>query len=169
MFSYNGTPTNGIKIKTNIPFNSSSYAMPLVKIEGYSYGKAASLGLLINWYNYGYSNQFLNHGVCSFGSFAPPVTIAEENGLVVIFLGIGGDVYYQRFVVSVQESGYPQHQTSHFTGWTAVDEAISGSATNVNSLAYSADFGDGMTWKNDLFQVGPWSSQQKSLAASCVK
>ena len=45
-----------------------------------------------------------------------------------------------------------------------MDEAISGSATNVNSLAYSADFGDGMTWKNDLFQVGPWSSQQKSLA-----
>ncbi len=43
-YNFNGTPTNGIKIKTNIPYSNQSQ-MPNIIIEGYNYGDSTPINL----------------------------------------------------------------------------------------------------------------------------
>lgn len=50
-WNQNGTPVNGVKIKTRIPYTNGSQ-MPLVSIEGYDYGNGSPIGISLVWYVY---------------------------------------------------------------------------------------------------------------------
>ncbi|WP_407484414.1 hypothetical protein [Elizabethkingia meningoseptica] len=122
-YSFNGTPVNGIKIKTNIPFKHG-YGMPTIIIEGYNYGDSQPIGLLLNWYVY--EDQFLGSAISSFGAYNPEVKLSTENGKVVIF--INDRKYYNRFTIR----GFAmdkEEEPDWFTHWSITDEALSGTKT----------------------------------------
>jgi len=133
-YNLNGTPVNGIKIKTNIPYTNGSQMVNL-HIEGYSYGLSSPLGINIVWYIY--SGNFVNTGISSWGNDTPTVSLANEGGKVVVF--IHDKVYYQRFKVTAFAKGMSETST-WFQGWTAVDQALSG--TNTVTLSYKNTFGN---------------------------
>ncbi|MFC7526753.1 hypothetical protein ACFQRK_22540 [Parapedobacter sp. GCM10030251] len=133
-YNFNNTPVNGVKIKTNIPYTSSSQMVNL-RIEGYSYGIRAPLGINIVWYIY--DGAFYHAGASSWGNDTPTVSLANEGGKVVVF--IHDKVFFQRFKVTAFAKGMSEVST-WFQGWTAVDQALSG--TNVVTLSYKNRFGD---------------------------
>jgi len=122
-YNFNGTPSQGVKIKTNLPFTNGSQMMTL-NIEGYSYGVSANIGLSLSYYIYG--GGFVHPNISSYGAYAPDVYLSSEGGKVVIF--IDDKVYYQRFHVRAFAQGM-QETASWFDGWTVVDQAVSGSPT----------------------------------------
>ncbi len=144
-YTMNGTPTHGVKIKTNFPFVNSSQ-MLTVNIRGYSYGKAATLGLQIGYYIY--NNQFTNSSISSQGGDIPDVYLLNEGGKVVIF--INDRVYYQRFLVEVFAKGMKEEST-WFQGWTVVDEAMSGTVSM--KLEYKNRF-SGFLYANNVLLSG---------------
>lgn len=119
-FHYNSTTQHGIKIKTNLPFQHGSQ-MPTIIIEGYNYGKRQTIGLILNWYTY--NNDFLNPNASSFGSYAPEITIANEQGKVVLF--IEDQLYFPRFTIRGYERGRTVNST-HFQNWSISDEPLTG-------------------------------------------
>ncbi len=130
-YVFNGTPTNGVKIKTNIPFTPTTQ-MPTVIIEGNNFGTTETIGLIINWYTYSSANDFYNDPsgfyfynatVSSFGSFTPNIYLASENGKVIIY--IDRKDYYQRFTVRAYSQGMGE-QPGWFQGWTTADEPNNG-------------------------------------------
>ncbi len=132
-YHYNGTPTHGVKIKTNIPYTSGSQ-MPTISLKGYAYGPSQTIDITLVWYIYG--GNFYIPKASSAGGFAPRIKLVEESGKVVIF--INEQVYYQRFTISAFAQGMGE-PTSWFSGWSAVDEAISG--TNVVDVPYHNELG----------------------------
>jgi hypothetical protein len=132
-YNFNGTPVNGIKIKTNMPFADATQ-MPAVRIEGYNYGTGQAIGLSIVWYVY--AGSFINHSVSSWGAYTPKISLANEGGKVVIF--IDDKPYFQRFRVSVFAQGMSEVR-SWFQGWTTADEALTGA--NRVLLPYQNSFG----------------------------
>jgi hypothetical protein len=130
-YDLNNTPTYGIKIKTNIPYGSGQ--MPTIIIQGYDYGSAEPIGLTINWYTYG--GSFIQDAVSSFGAYTPQIKLSNEGGYVVIFLNDRS--YYERFTVQAYENGL-SGVPSWFNGWTAVDQAITG--TNTVTVPYKNAF-----------------------------
>ena len=151
-YNYNGTPTTGVKIKTNIPF-SHGYGMPLVKIQGYNYNADSKgvIDLSIVWYVY--NDDFIQAFVSSSGNATPVVTLSNEGGKVCIHLD--ENIYYQRFYVSAFAKGKSE-VTIDFENWTVVREAVSGSSIKVasyrNKLAGTISFPDGI-W-NSAGNVG---------------
>ncbi|MCB9839527.1 tail fiber domain-containing protein [Candidatus Nomurabacteria bacterium] len=139
-YNYNGTPTNAIKIKTNIPYTSSSQ-MPTINIKGYSYGDSAPIDINIVWYILG--GNFLNYKASSSGGVTPTIKLANEGGLVTITLEY--TPYYARFQVNAFAQGMSE-TPSWFNGWTVADEAAG--ATNQVTVAYQNRFGTitGGTW-----------------------
>ncbi|WP_421977671.1 hypothetical protein [Roseivirga seohaensis] len=127
-YNLNGTPTHGVKIKTNIPYTNGSQ-MPTVHIEGYSYGSHNPIDLKLVWYVY--EGNFVNYRASSAGAYVPTIKLANESGKVVIF--IDDRDYYQRFTVSVYAQGMSE-TSSWFTGWTTADEPLTG--TNQITLPY---------------------------------
>ncbi len=87
VYASNGTPVNGIKIRTNLPFTNASQ-MPTLILEGYCYGAngnvSATIGITLNYYIY--SGVFYNYRASSFGSYTPLIKLANENNKVVIFI-----------------------------------------------------------------------------------
>lgn len=132
-YNLNGTPTHGVKIRTNIPFTDGSQ-MPTVSIKGYAYGPRKPIDVTLIWYVY--AGNFYFPSASSAGGFAPKIRMAQENGKVVIFLD--EKIYYQRFTVDVYAKGMSE-TASWFSGWTAVDEAFSG--THQVDVPYSSEFG----------------------------
>ena len=131
-YAYNGTPTNGIKIKTNIPFQNG-LGMPTLILEGYQYGGKRSIGLILNWYVYG--DNFYYPVASSFGSYTPEIKLIKENNKVVIF--IEDKQYYNRFTIR----GYAQGQsetTAMFSNWLISDELPVGSPAK--SFVYKNKF-----------------------------
>lgn len=126
------SPINGVKIKTNIPFSSGTQ-MVTIDIDGYSYGKVATLALKLSYYIY--ADQFYNYTMSSAGGDTPIVKLANENGKVVIF--IDDKVYFQRFQVNAFAHGMSE-QAVWFQGWTVADEPLVGS--NVVTVPYSNRF-----------------------------
>lgn len=132
-YSINGTPVNGVKIKTNLPFLPVSQ-MPTISIKGYNYGNSEPIDLTIVYYVYysgldsGDSSTFYFHApkMSSSGSYTPSVFLSNENGKVVIF--INDKSYYQRFTVSAFAQNMAE-TSDWFQGWTAVDEPITGIKT----------------------------------------
>nr|WP_315176495.1 tail fiber protein [uncultured Flavobacterium sp.] len=133
-YNYNGTPTHGVKIKTNLPFIPASQ-MPTIRITGFNFGSAETIDLTIVYYTYSGGADFYNDAnnfyfyspkMSSSGSYTPRVYLSSENGKVVLF--IDDKSYYQRFTVSAYAQGMAEVAT-WFQGWTAVDEPLSGVKT----------------------------------------
>ena len=133
-YSFSGTPVNGVKIKTNIPF-IHGIGMPTIIIEGYNYGESSPMGLIINWYVY--DNQFINYGISSFGAYTPEVKLSQENGKVVIF--INDKKYYNRFTARAFAIDKGE-DSSWFSGWNITDENLSGAGTVI--LPYKNTVGE---------------------------
>jgi len=113
-YRFNGTPTNGIKIHTNMPF-ASSQQMPTIMIEGYNYGTSTPIDLKIVYYIY--ADKYIRHKATSTSTYTPDIYLSEENGKVVIF--IDDQSYFTRFHVRVY--AHMSEQASWFTGWTHSD------------------------------------------------
>ncbi|MBS7256707.1 hypothetical protein [Flavobacterium branchiicola] len=131
-YSISGTPVNGVKIKTNLPFVAASQ-MPTITISGFNYGTLEPISLTIVYYIYFIGNEsdpsgYYFHGpkISSSGSYTPSVYLSNENGKVVIF--INDKSYYQRFTVSAYAQGMSE-TSSWFQGWSAVDEPLTGTKT----------------------------------------
>ncbi|RFS19274.1 hypothetical protein DVR12_23865 [Chitinophaga silvatica] len=110
---------NGTKIKTNLPFQTA-VQMPTIILEGYSYNKKATIGLTLSYYIW--DNAIYNASISSFGSYTPPVYMANEGGKVVIF--IDDKNYFQRFNIRTYSVGGTADTDANFTGWTVADEKI---------------------------------------------
>ena len=149
-YHYNGTPTNGVKIKTNMPFVVAN-SMPTIILEGYNYGTSEAIGLMINYYIYSPGGvvgdpstyYFTKYNATSYGAYTPPIKLANENNKVVIY--IDSKDYFQRFMVRVFAKGSSE-QTTWFDGWTVVDEALTGTAQV--TLPYRSRF------KNEVYLDG---------------
>ncbi len=133
-YNLNGTPVNGVKIKTNLPFVNGSQMVNL-RIEGYSYGKSATLGINVVYYIY--NGSFINTAISSWGNDTPPVSLANEGGKVVLF--INDKVYYQRFKVTAFVKGMYELST-WFQGWLVADEPLT--ATYWETPSYQNKFGN---------------------------
>ncbi|NQD71513.1 hypothetical protein HP439_12340 [Sphingobacterium shayense] len=122
-FSIVGTPVNGVKIKTNIPFVSAA-DMSTIFIQGFSYGGSNTINLQLVFYIYNNANGafFYNPFLSSSGSYTPKIKLANENGKVVVF--IDDRIYYQRFWVDA----FSTASSTYYQGWAAVDEALTGSS-----------------------------------------
>lgn len=131
-YNFNGTPTNGVKINTNIPFENGS-GMPTLIIEGFNFGGSSTIGLTLNWYVY--NNSFYRKSISSFGGYTPEVKLYNENGKVVIF--INDKKYYNRFTIRGYEIAKSLNDT-HFQGWTITDELPTGS--NETVMVYKNKF-----------------------------
>jgi hypothetical protein len=148
-YNFNSTPVNGVKIKTNLPFTSSSQ-MPTITIQGYDFGAKSPISLTIVYYIYGTPTPaFTNYGVSSFGNYTPQITLANESGKVVIF--INDLSYFMRFTVSAYAQGLPGETAANFTGWTVADEALTGTSQVV--LTYTNQFAG-----NVAMPAGVWNS-----------
>lgn len=131
-YSFNGIPSYGVKIKTNIPY-CSGCQMPTLRFEGYNYGDNTNIGLLLTWYIY--NDAFYHKSLSSYGSHTPKIFLSNENGKVVIFLDDRG--YYQRFKVAAFAQGMGE-QASWFQSWITADEVING--TNTVEVSYQNNF-----------------------------
>lgn len=127
---------NGIKIKTNIPFVSQG-EMATINIEGTAYGQSKTLGIIISWYIFN-DIFYPTSSVSSYGGYTPKITLAAENGKVVIF--IDDKTYFLGFRVKAY-SGFNASST-YYQGWTFADEPITGTITK--TLEYKNAFGNVM-------------------------
>ena len=132
-YSSNVTPIYGVKIKTNLPFTPSSQ-MPTININGFNYGTGEPINLTLVYYIYSDAGDFNNPAkyfvhtskISSAGAYTPRVYLSNEAGKVVVY--IDDKVYFQRFTVSAYAQGMNELAT-FFQGWTAVDEAMTGTQT----------------------------------------
>lgn len=120
-YNINGTPVYGVKIKTNIPFTNSG-SMPTIHIEGYNYASPSPIGIDIVWYVF--NGTFTRATASSWGGYTPSIYLSEESGLINIF--IDDRSYFQRFHVSAYAKGMSAENTTSFSGWTVVDDSLSG-------------------------------------------
>ncbi|MBN9300142.1 MAG: hypothetical protein J0I41_24300 [Filimonas sp.] len=127
-YNLNGTPVNGVKIKTNLPFVNSSQ-MPTVMIEGYNYVTSRPINISLVWYIF--DGEFINYAATTAGAYAPEIKLSNEGGKVVIF--INDRSYFQRFSIRAFAQGMWEGP-AWFTDWTTADEALSG--TNTVSVPY---------------------------------
>jgi hypothetical protein len=134
-YHFNGTPANGVKIKTNMPFTNGTQ-MPTLVFEGYNFGAASPVGLLLTYYIL--DGAFTRSGISSFGAYTPPIYLANEGGKVVIF--IDSRDYYLRFSVHAFAKGMPAETATNFQGWTITDDVLSGSATAKLQVPYRNKF-----------------------------
>jgi hypothetical protein len=145
-YSLNGTPVNGVNIKTNLPFTSGSQMVTL-KIEGYSYRLGAAISLNLVWYVY--NGAFVSTSISSSGAYTPEIFLTNNAGFVNVY--INDKVYYQRFKVTAFAKGMAE-QSAWFQGWTTADEVMQG--TQVINLAYKNNFKGIVTNEGDLFSTG---------------
>lgn len=129
----NSVPSNGVKIKTNLPAVSGSSMMPTIFIKGYSFNTAGTINITLSFYYY--NNTFTFPKASSAGTFTPPITLAQENGKIVIF--IDSKVNFQRFNVSAYASGIQSETAANFSGWTAVDSTLISAASSITSVPYA--------------------------------
>lgn len=145
-YSVNGTPVNGLNIKTNLPFTNSTQMISL-KIEGYAYGSSELIDLNISWYIIG--GVFRNTSISSAASYTPEVLLTNNNGFVNVF--INDRAYFIRFRITAFAKGMSE-QSAWFQGWTVVDEAMQG--TQVLNLAYKNNFKGTVTNQGNLYSMG---------------
>ena len=152
-YNFNGTPTNGVKIKTNLPFTAGSQ-MPTITIKGYNYNTAKVIDLTLVYYIYysgDYNNPsnfyFHNPGISSSGGYVPKIFLSNENGKVIIY--IDDRTYFQRFTISAFADGISE-QSSWFQGWSVADEALTGANTievpYQNKFKGDVSFSDNGIW-----------------------
>lgn len=137
------TIENGIKITTNIPANSAHF--PVVNIDGYNYGAAATIGLKIAWTGDGES--FINQTVSSSGGYAPDIAIVKnEENKVVIFMD-AKESSRIRFNITVFFSGSDaeDYGPEWSSGWTIEDAFV-----EARPIIYMNEFGGDVTIKGAI-------------------
>jgi hypothetical protein len=161
-----GTPTNGVKIKTNIPFQHG-LGMPTIFIEGYSYSTKNAIGLTVTWYVY--NGDFYMPKMASWGGYTPLVKLAVEDGKIVIFIDDKG--YYDRFSIRAYANGQGEI-SDMFNGWTVVDELISGTIIKVvpyeNRFAGNIFFPEGKWQENGNVGIGTINPTSKLTVAGNI-
>ncbi|WP_291119228.1 hypothetical protein [Empedobacter sp. UBA7248] len=151
-YNINGTPINGLKIKTNLPFTNSSQ-MPTIIIEGYAYGQASTIGVILNYYIF--NGEFINYSISSFGGYLPNISLAQENGKVIIY--INEKTYFSRFSIRAFAQGMSGDIANNYVNWNIVDEPLIGS--NIVNLNYKnsfrqVDFSNGIITKEGKIGIG---------------
>ena len=158
-YNLNGTPVNGIKIKTQIPFVNSG-TMPTVRIEGFFYGEQAPVGIDIVWYVF--NNTFTYARASSWGATTPPIYLSNENGYICLF--IQDKPYFPRFHVSAFAKGMSQENVTSFSGWTIADEPLGGTeqtpVSYVNRFTGTVTIGNNYYSSGDVFLVATGPSGQ---------
>lgn len=109
--TYSTSGLSSLKIMTKIP--TSNDHMPTVKVEGYSNGHPATIGLNIAWKVKG--GGFENAAASSFGGIAPKIFISDVNGLVEIFIDTWADDIAVK--VSAIDGGIGE-DPAWFTDWS---------------------------------------------------
>jgi len=161
----NGTPVNGVKIKTNLPFTNSSQ-MPTIIFEGYCYGSNESISLMLSYYIY--NNIFIKTKISTSGLSNPAVYLAGENGKVVIFMD--SKLYFERFHIRAFASGLSADVAGNYTGWTAVDSTLSTTAVATTLLSYQNRFSGNVylpgnsIWNDTAVGIGTTSPGSYQLA-----
>ncbi|WP_214228820.1 hypothetical protein [Pedobacter sp. B4-66] len=145
-YNLNGTPVNGVNIKTQLPFTNGSQMISL-KIEGYVYGTGEIIDLSVSWYIY--NGIFRSPTISTAGSYTPEVFLTNNNGFVNVF--INDKVYYQRFRITAFAKGMGE-QSSWFQGWTTADEVMQG--TQAVNLVYKNNFMGTVTNQGNLYSLG---------------
>lgn len=125
-YAFNGTPSFGIHVKTNLPW-CDGCQMPTLVIEGFNYGSAQAIGLTLSWYIY--AGVPYNATVSSHGAWTPPISMYNNGGKVAFFINDRG--YYTRFTVRAYAQGMSE-VGSWFAGWTTEDAPVLSSAVAVN-------------------------------------
>lgn len=150
--SLNTQLTNGVKIKTNIPFQNS-VAMPTIMIEGFDYNKGAGgpVDLKLTWYVI--SDKFYSAFVSAGGALNPPVTLANENGKISIFLDY--KAYYLRFHIRAYAKSLLKDSAVNYTNWSVVDSALIPEATVVTSVPYKNAFAGTVYMMDSIAASGP--------------
>ncbi|MFE7088392.1 hypothetical protein ACFU8T_13370 [Sphingobacterium spiritivorum] len=136
-YSYNGVPTHGVKIKTNIPF-MHQVDMPTVKIQGYNYGNGEVMDLTLVFYIFNNDANLPKvwaSSVSTAGSYTPRIFLAQENGKVVIF--IDDKNYFLRFFVDAFTHGF-NNAPAYYKSWATADEALS--SNEIVQLEYRNSF-----------------------------
>lgn len=143
-YNLNGTPTNGIKIKTKIPFSPGlGLGMPTLLIEGYCYGLSAPISLTLNWYVN--TTNYSNFAISSSGAYTPLVKLSHEvsnDGLEYVVIFIDDRQHYSRFTIRAFAYGKGE-QNSWFEGWSVIDEGITG--TDFVTVPYKNKFSGTVT------------------------
>lgn len=155
----NVAPTNGIKIKTKIPYGPGK-GMTTLFIEGYAYGNAAPIGLTLTWYHLVATDAFGNYAISSWGAFTPTVKLANEEGYVVIFIDDRSN--FTRFTVRAFSYGTGE-QNSWFEGWSTADEAVTLQASDVVTVPYKNKFSGTVTVDGTLTVNGTFSATTKNF------
>ncbi|TCI90159.1 DUF4200 domain-containing protein [Tenacibaculum sp. M341] len=166
-YEFNGTPTKGIKIKTNIPY-ANGYQMPTLIIEGYQYGGKRTIGLLLNWYIY--NSNFYNPTLSSHGGYTPEIKLYNENGKVVVF--INDKQYYNRFSIRGYSGGL-RLTDAHFQNWSISDELPTGTNEVLvpyrNKFAGDVEFTNGIWDKDGNVGIGTTTPKEKLHIAGSLR
>jgi hypothetical protein len=144
-YNYNGTPTYGIKIKTNLPFSNGSQ-MPTLIIEGLNYGRSRPTGIMLTWYIY--DGRFWSPKISSYGADNPKIMLSNEGGKVVVF--IDEKNYFQRFSIRAFAQGMSE-QSDWFANWQTVDEPLSG--LNTVEVPYENSFKGIVNFPNGIWNA----------------
>ncbi|WPQ66277.1 hypothetical protein SIO70_15560 [Chitinophaga sancti] len=142
-------PKNGVKIMTNLP-SAGANMMPTLFIQGFGFGNAATINIQLTFYFN--SNTFTYPKASNSGTYSPPITLAQENGKVVIF--IDSKINYQRFHVSAWGSGLASETAANFAGWTWADTTLFSEATSIKTVPYVNKF-DGTVYLPDSITALP--------------
>lgn len=106
-------------------------------IEGYDYQYTNPINLTLVWY-ISTASEFTHYAVSSSGSFNPPITLANENGKVSIFMD-SKDTWI-RFHVRVFAKGFKGDTAANFRNWSVVDSTLIDSAKNLAIVPYKNSF-----------------------------
>jgi hypothetical protein len=139
-YNLNGTPTNGIRVATTIPFTSGT-GMYTVICEGYAYGSNVPELWSVSFYTYdsGSGVTFQNAGASSWGGVVPTLKLGNVGGFVNIFLE--DLVYFRRFTLRAVH-GAQSETNAMFEGWATSDaNATTAGATSIVTPSFRNDFG----------------------------
>jgi len=155
----NGNTEYGIKIKTNIPFQHK-LGMPTLIIEGYNYGKAQPIGIMLTWYVY--NGNFIRYKASSFGAYTPDIKLCVENQKIVVF--INDKTFFSRFTIRAYSISI-RTTSDMFQNWLVVDEEITGenvvTVPYENRFAGNVNFKDGIWTGNGNVGIGTKSPYEK--------
>jgi len=142
-YATGSTPTNGVLIKTSLPF-TNSIDMPIIKIEGYEYGNSRTIDLTLAFYIYG--SAFGSASLSSSGGKAPAIKLCTHTSGTKVAIHIGALAYFPRFRVSATSTFGPNNTNleSWYKGWTIADDTGPTGANQVD-VTYNSVIGPGLS------------------------